>query len=196
MKVLVQWARSNPGDWEEVDSAQWAATPKKPNLTGSAPGQGLDDLPGHVAALNVQGVSFYSDHYHVEHIDDETIKVTVWEDDPVHGPKSKRAMVWTFKTLAPDPGVDGMYNTRQTKEVFAEENSKLRMEHGGWVGVRDWSEFSPPAEVETRHGRMLPDQLWEKHCAKRPVRGWREWTEGVPLEDIQNGQVAKRPKVK
>lgn len=185
MKVLVQWACSHPGDWVEVDSKDWSSLPAKADR---AP---VDDTPGHVACLNVQGVHFFADHYHVEHVDDETIKVTVWEDDPGIGVDWCYAMVWTFKTLAADPALGGIYNTRQACELYAEPNFAERYKNTGHA-MKPWKDFKHPTQ-HVRHGRTVPDELWAQHEQVRTLHGWRNWHEGIPAEDIENGRVKHRP---
>lgn len=177
MRVLVQWARSRGCDWDEIDSREWTLSPFRDDPTGRD--LSVDDGPGWVAALNVQGVCFEGyDHYAVEHLDDETVRVVAWTDT---GPQCI-AHVWTIKPLACDPIFGGAYNTRQQQIVYTDDPAP-------WSDrdVRPWSDFVPPVGV--RHGKMLPDDLWDAHRRSRRPAGWREWTEGVPADELVGGRV-------
>ncbi|HUX16791.1 MAG TPA: hypothetical protein VMW52_09990, partial [Phycisphaerae bacterium] len=188
MRVLVQWARGTPGDWEEADSRQWHRSAHKPDPTGL--GLGLDNAPGWVHALNVQGIVFSAaDHYAVEHVDDETIRVSTWNDDPSWVPAGEReAAVWTIKTLAPDPAMKGAINTRQSVEHYAEP---ARAAHYAALDIpcRPWADFTPPVAAVVRHGKYTSDALHEAHRrARRPV-GWREFTDGLDAAELVDGKV-------
>ena len=62
MKVLVQWSKAAPEDWHEIDSADWATLAKRPVPTG---GEIIDQTPGWIYQVNIQGVCFSADHYAV-----------------------------------------------------------------------------------------------------------------------------------
>lgn len=190
MKLLVQWARSQPGGWEEVEASQWRHLPKRPDPTGQP--HGVDHRPGWIAQVNIQGLVPTADHYAVEHVDDETLRLTLWFDDPSYVTDGYYAVVWTIKTLAPDPKHGGAINTRQSAVVYAEGDAYDRFANksgGGWPDVRPWSEFVPPAEEHVRHGKQLSDEQWEAHQQATPLRGWRHFTEGLPPEEIIDGKV-------
>ncbi len=191
MKVLLQWTIETPSDWVELDSADWANLPSKPLPVGR---ERIDSLPGWISRLNIQGVDFCGyDHYAVEDLQDGACRVTVWKDDPDDIPTDVLgefyARVWTFLPLAPDPKMGGAWNTRQSQVIYA--GPKLRQfyldnptEH---TEVRPWEEFVPPAL--TRHGIWMPDALMAAHDAARTKRGWREWAEGVPANQVERGRV-------
>ena len=82
MKIYVQWTLANPQDWspvEVVKDPDWRTLPKKNEPVG---GEVIDDNPGWVYALNVQGVRFSSfDHYSVRFAPlENALLVTVWND--------------------------------------------------------------------------------------------------------------------
>jgi hypothetical protein len=186
MKVLVQWTYSAPTDWEEIDSADWSAQPKRPDPIG---GENIDDAKGWIFRLNVQGVEFTGDHYAVEHLEDGC-RVYCWSDDPEDYPNGYRnAKIVTFKTLAPDPKFSGAYNTRQTWQYFADEVVRSTIPDNVEGTVQTFEEFVPPDESITRHGIWTPNDLHETHNAARTLCGWREWTEGVPGDEIVGGQI-------
>lgn len=189
-KILLQWALANPTDWVEIDASQWATLPKKPDRTGSPAGVGVDNTPGYINQINIQGLVPTADHYAVEQVDNETVRLTTWNDDPAHAPVGMRyAVVATIKTLAPDSRFGGAINTRQSFVVYAEETTFAKFVLGQWPDVRSWSEFVPPAEAITRHGRQLSNTGFEQSRKATRLVGWREFTDGLPASEVVNGRV-------
>lgn len=188
MKVLVQWARRVPTDWTEVDSAAWKTLPKKPDPVG---GEIIDKYPGWINRVCVQGVEFTSDHYAVEHLDNGGCKVYSWSDDPEdYLPGYRNAKIIEFLPLAPDENFGGAYNTRQKATFYVEEEVAKNMPAKiDGAEIKPWSEFIPPPEEITRHGIWMPQGLYEQHENKRRKCGWREWTEGLPKEEIKSGKL-------
>lgn len=191
MKVLVQWTRSTPRGWEQVDSSMWRSIPRRPDPTGMGAG-GVDDAPGWVFGLCVQGVHFTADHYAVEPLPRRGCRVTVWSDDPAYYPVGRRnAAVWTFETLAPDPRFGRRWNTRQSVERFADAEVAADLAKVG-IAARPYEDFATPDPSMTRHGKLVTDELNAAHDRMRAARGWREWTEGVPPAAIDaRGRVSK-----
>ena len=189
MKVLLQWTKANPDEWLELDIRDtpqtrrtWERLAKKPEPVG---GEVIDNNPGWVFDLNIQGVEFFgNDHYAAELVTSPEfgIRVTVWNDDPDDFPPGERfAMVWTFFEPAPDPRYGGLVNTRQTMVAYDERNPSPFEGQSttlGPVEVRPWSEFTPPATAITRHGVWVSDTLKSQHFAARSKRVWREWIGG------------------
>ena len=179
MKVLYQWATVPPSDWQEIDSADWASLPVR---TLPVLEVGFNSMLGWINAINVQGVLFEADHYAVEDIPDGC-KVTIWNDDLGDRETSGfYAAEWTFLTLAPDESVGGLYNTRQSRVVYTD------MSVSGQI-VKPWAEFTPPDESLVRHGIWMSDADFARTVGERSVRGWREWSEGVPEENVVDGRV-------
>lgn len=189
MRVLVQWTKANPEDWVELDIRDtpqlrraWERLSSKPEPQG---GEAIDNNPGWIFDINVQGVLFAGhDHYSVGLITSPEfgIRVTVWNDDPEDYPPGERyAQVFEFFEPAPDPRYGGQVNTRQRLTVYDEripspwEGTKTSM---GPVTVRPWSEFVPPSNALTRHGIWVDDSLLDQHKAVRSSRGWRDWVNG------------------
>ena len=75
MKLLLQWTLAAPGDWLEVDSADWPTLARRPL---PQPGElgAADNAPGHIFRLNCQGVCFEGDHYAVEDLPGGACRVT------------------------------------------------------------------------------------------------------------------------
>jgi hypothetical protein len=125
-------------------------------------------------------------------VSDTELRYYLWNDDPVDYPPGERfAEVWTFKSLAPDPRFNGALNTRQSRVVYSDKGGRLWKVFAANGPVEnttylDWSLFPKPDEAITRHGIMVSDKLNEAHEKKYTIRGWREWTEGVPSDQIDN----------
>lgn len=191
MKVLVQWAHSRPRDWVEIDSSHWASFAKKRLPRGS---DTIDDVDGWINSINIQGVIYACfDHYAVEDIGDGSVRVTVWNDDPEDfAPGELYARVTFFWPLQPDPSFGGAYNTRQQQVIYAQPGALTTLFPYGvpeGIEVRPWEEFRRPSEIITRHGVWLPDDLFSAHDKTKSLRGWREWTEGLPVDQIKSGRV-------
>jgi hypothetical protein len=148
---------------------------------------GANSTPGWVNAINVQGVNFEADHYAVEDIPDGC-KVTVWNDDLTDRPATEfYAAEWTFLTLAPDETIGGLYNTRQSQVVYI--GSGLSIESSPDRVVKPWAEFILPDSSLVRHGIWMSDTDFALTVESRTLKGWREWTEGVPEENVVDGRV-------
>jgi hypothetical protein len=177
MKLLLQWSLASPQGWVEVDSAQWASLPKKPLPVG---GEVIDDTPGWIHQVNVQGVCLTADHYAVEEIAAGEIRVTAWNEDEADYPEGwKYAHVWTFRNLAPDPNFGGAINTRQTHLIYAQPLMQARLDAIGQTGSLPWADFVAPAADQTKHGVWVENALNLQHDGLRDCCGWYEWTEGV-----------------
>lgn len=180
MKIYVQWALRQARDWQLRDSSEWATLPRKADQqnTGPVANNVLDNNPGWLLALNVQGVEFVNDHTVVEDLNDGSggIRVTVWSDNPTTSPPGFReAQVWTFLPLAPDSRFGGALNTRQSRVVYPEAGKMA-----DWASppelttVRTWAEFLVPSTPAV-HGIWVSDATWNAHIAARTQHGWREW---------------------
>ena len=187
MKFLFQPTLATPGAWEEYDSGDWRGLAKKPLPTGR---EAIDDVRGWCHGINVQGVEFQGDHYHVEEIRGG-LRVTVIHDDPIDSPAGFRfARVWDFLLLAEDPAFGNAFNTRQSQVVYHEASVDV----GQGTPKKNttflpWVDFVPPPDVALMHGKQTTSALDQAHRDRRGLRGWREFTEGVPSDQIVNGRV-------
>jgi hypothetical protein len=193
VRVCVQWTRANPSDWDEVDSRDWSAEPSKAEPVG---GESIDDAAGWPFRLCVQGVQFTADHYAVEHVDDETIRVHVWNDDPDDYPIGERyARVRTFRTLAPDARFRGAINTRQSQLIYADADVAARMVYMGTdpASIRPFEDYIKPDEAITRHGIWTSQESNDAHESARSVPTWRQWTEGLDASELDEfGEVKQQ----
>lgn len=177
MRTLAQHAFLDPEDYDIVDSKDWPTLPKKVLPDGT---NIFDQQRGWITAVNIQGVIFQSmDHYAVIHVDNETIRMVVWNDDPEDHLTDFHAYDWTFKTPASDPRIDGRINTRQTFITYAE--TEIRRRRGlncqECTEVHPWENFIPPSENMTRHGIWMPNEIMEIAKKVRRATNWREWIE-------------------
>ena len=176
MRIYIQWATVIPQDWIEIDSSEWSDLPKRDEPSG---GEVIDGTPGWLAALNVQGMRFASDHVAVRDFGAQGVTVTTWNDDPQdRSPGLFVGKVWTIPPLQPDPKLGGHLNTAITFEVYAGRDA-LPQFVGDDVAVElrgafRWQDFTPPSRALTRHGIWLPEQAWEAHRAVQSVRSWRQ----------------------
>lgn len=194
MKIGYQWATATPQDWSDIDSKDWAKLPDKGEPIG---GEVIDDTPGYVYQVNVQGVCYTGDKYAVRDMPGtDDCEVFCINDDPDdYDPLDFYAHVWTFQPLAPDPDKGGAINTRQSHIIYAAPRAFERFQTLGPVENRillPWSDFEYPPENLIRHGIWLPDQLSDLHGTARSLRDWREWSEGVDPSrlDPETGKIA------
>ena len=187
MKVLLQWAQRDPGNWIPFDldliADAWESLPTRaePN-----PGQlgGSNNVLGWINNLMVQGVRFNgADHYAVEQVTiglEAGTRVTIWNDNPDNWPVGQRhARIWTFLPLAVDANLGGAINTRQSQVLYAEgprftRNSAKPPQN---TTVLPWANFVLPAIAITRHGVLLTKAKYAEHIAAQTQWGWRHWVD-------------------
>jgi len=183
MKILAQWAKRTPGDWEEIDSADWFAKAKKP-LPPSAgtriPASALDNAAGWINALNVQGVIYTGyDHYAVSDLPDGAIKVTAWKDDPAYYTAADLFAIETiFRPLAPDPEMGDAINTNQSTVVYTGAKSREWFDAVGPLNkteIKDYADFVKPSAGKIRHGIYIEDAHFEAHRSSLSKKSWRDW---------------------
>ncbi len=188
MRVCYQWALDPPGDWQDVDSADWGNLAKRP-LPGVSPP--LGDV-GYINSVCVQGVSIEgADKYAVTPFEDGC-KVWRWTDDLRDRTEPEfRAEVWTFLPLAPDRRIGGRYNTRQSVVIYAAPVAMTRISSDPVENreLRPYTDFVPPDPSLIRFGVWMPNEVWDTSLEIRRRLGWREWTEEVPQNRIVDGVV-------
>jgi hypothetical protein len=179
LKIYVQWALRNVRDYQLRDSSEWSSLPFKadPQLSGPTGDSLLDNAPGWLAGVGIQGIDFSGyDHTVVEDLQDGSggILVSVWQDNLTTNPPGSRfAQVWTILPLAPDDRFGGALNTRQTQVIYTEGAIPPMPWPQGTVYAA-WSGFSAPLAL-ARHGIWLSDAKYTQLVAARSSRGWREW---------------------
>ena len=185
MKVCLQPTLATPGDRIEIDSADFAALPRRPVPVG---GEVLDDRAGWYHEVCIQGISSTGDHHAVRDIGAD-VELTSWTDDsaddaghPDFDPTEPRdlwyhAQVIRFRPLVPDAALGGAINTAQTRIIYGGQRflDDLAKRIGPIKGteLRPWVDFIPPPDPI--HGIWTPDELHDMHVARRAPIGWRDW---------------------
>lgn len=183
MKILIQWAKNTAENWQQYDHTEWPDLInqfKKEDPTNSG-NPLIDNDPGWINAINIQGVVFNADHYVVESLVGSGVKVTIINDDPDDNPTGfLNAEVWNFPPLSPDPNLGNAINTKQTSILYAEDSliqtKHLNVDYESKT-LLPWKDFKKPRQNITIHGIQLSDAKFNEHQRKRSLRGWREWTE-------------------
>jgi hypothetical protein len=192
-RVRIQWATNPPGNWTTIDvtptgagAQAWGNQAKKAKPAG---GETIDDQPGWVMAVEVDGVLFEGfDHYAVSPGSGQGRRVTVtgWNDDvgPPDDPETANyrwGQVWHFHQHRPDPRFRGQMNTHQIAAVYAEDTEHMaqffpQSTSGGEVQLLPWSEFPFPPQPLVRHGVWVRDRsLHLEHLGSRDPVDWHDW---------------------
>ena len=173
MKVLVQDTLASPGEWRTLNSAAWVELAKKPEPVG---GEIIDDQPGWIYAINVQGVKFIGDYIVVLDRPDGGCEVIAANVDPGDwAPPDMYVQHWTFLPLVPDPLLGGAINTRQSRIVYAGSRAKAKFKGTQNTTVLPFGQFVRPTEGLVRYGIWLTNALSDAHVAARSIKGWRDW---------------------
>ena len=180
--LLVQFSVPGiPGDWQPFDLFAGDRIPRRP-----------------VNAIAYQGTVFEGYDRLIVRTDGAALVIAAVCDDVAWAGK-RWGRVVRFGPLAPDPAFGGAYNVRTTHEVYGEGVSVAALERGPWGAVAPFASLAAAlaalggAELA---GALLSDADFTAHQAARSVRGWREWSHGVPAELLDSaGHVAvqRRP---
>lgn len=178
MIVYIQWTTATPSDWQPYDLNRVQDVRNLPRKAAPTATSTLDNQPGWVSGINLQGVVFEGfDHYAVE-FGTGLLIVRVWNDDPRSGyvAGTRWGQVWTFAPPGPDPALGGLVNTRQTVTWYGEPLSEAVVNSND-LGIvfQPWSAFTVPASNLTWHGFQVSDAQWTAAREARSQRGWREW---------------------
>ncbi len=190
MKAFLQWTLRTPADWITIDTADWLSLPKKPEPDGT---EILDDAPGWIYTVSIQGLRLVGDAYALIH-DQPTGGCTAyfWNNDPEDYTSHQfYAHEIQFLPLAPDVRFGGAYNTRQTRIVYAAPGVAQRF--AGWPDVRPWSEFRIPPQGIVRYGKWLTDAQSRDHVEVKRQESWKEWSDGVPPTELTETGLIKTP---
>jgi hypothetical protein len=177
MKVLIQWATATPTDWIQYDIQSVGDARRLPRKNVPTFNPVIDNTPGWIAAVNIQGVVFTGyDHIGFEMLNG-TLVVTCWNDDLEDFPVGTRwGQKWTLGIPAPDPKIGGALNTVQTCTWYGEPNCQPVLL--GVPNVHPYSELTFPPNNQTLHGVWVSDTLWAQHENIRSSHTWDEWKNG------------------
>jgi hypothetical protein len=191
MKALIQWATKKVEDWYEVNTSDLPSMPIKDD---PGPQDNLDNKPGWINAVNIQGVLIAGyDHYNFQWGTDaegEWVKVTSWTVEDLTVPEaSKKALVSIFRSIRRDQY--GSWNTSQNFESYGYEIPNFSISNREYFS---WDSFIEPTDGVTFHGKQLTDIEYAERKSIQSHHGWREWTEDIPSEELVNGEIpAQRP---
>jgi len=172
LKILIQWTRAHPVDWEELDSSKWFAAPKKPIPVGM---ELIDDDAGWPYQICVQGITFTADHYAVSDLPGRAINVAHWnEDDEDYPDGEKFASIWTFYPLVGDAELGYRIKMSQVMYAQSEVAKRIPADRENCV-MKEWEEFPRPDFEITKNGIWVSDELNEAHDKARSNPNWRDW---------------------
>ena len=181
MKVLVQWTRRNPQDWQELDSSAWSGLAKLPDPTVGQLG-GQDNTIGWIFGLNVQGIMMDgADHYAIEDLPDGGLRVSRWFDDPdnLSLGESAHGQVWTFHPPAHDPFLHGRLIDKLRESFSARLQSSVVLNHRV---VSQESEVVAADAINTQQSVIVYTDQPDLHGGWGEVRPWSQFP--LPLEGI------------
>ncbi|KKL49361.1 hypothetical protein LCGC14_2316260, partial [marine sediment metagenome] len=204
MKVCYQPTLARPKDRVEIDSADWHLTPKRSVPVG---GEVIDQQPGHIHEVCIQGMSSTGDHHVVKDLPNGECLLTSWTNDPDDDPGHPSARPtdplehWFhaqeihFRPLAPDSKLGGAINTNISRVIYGGKGFL-----GDWnkrIGpvkntiLKPWSDFILPPENITRHGIWVPDKLEELHKEVRSLADWRAWGQHLDPKELDDDGLLK-----
>jgi len=207
MKILIQWARASPLDWEIYDSSEWAGLPRLPEpprdrtpifsssgrvVRFKGPKVDLSER-GYIHRVCIQGVVKSADHLAVVHHEDH-VELIHWDDDPEDlSPLEFNASRWrfypergTWKFDLPDGAHLWSTGFRQEREIYLTAEMRARFIEDGlipmltnsaFVDFHDYEQFVPPDEDLIRHGVWMTDAQIERLNEIRPP-GEELWING------------------
>lgn len=174
MKVLIQWATNPPTDWVEYNIQTVGDARRLPRKAEPNGPQVLDNKPGWLAAMNLQGVIFTGfDHIGFEVVNNVLV-VTAWNNGTDFGVTEYWGQKWTFAPPAPDVKIQNAINTVQTVTWYGKENCLPRVQQQPVV-IHPWEELTFPPANQTLHGVWISDTAWQQHKDALSLRTWREW---------------------
>lgn len=186
MLVYIQWTRQNPQGWEPYDIQKSVDIRQLPSKDEPVGGETIDDEPGWIHGIMIQGVSLVGfDHYHPRINPDNPLLVDLvaWNDDPTDFPPGMRwAVVWSFANPRTDPRPGMGLNTEQYLKVYDEQGRTAgwygNNTTGGPVEYLPWTDFVVPSTSNlNRHGIWVDDTLHQAHLSAQNAseHDWREW---------------------
>ncbi len=170
--LLVQFSSSSgiPGNWIPFDLFESDFFP--PNVR--------------INAAAFQGWVFEGMDRLVSWVEEEDLVVALIHDDLSDWPDNRWARIVRFPPLFQDPSFGGAWNTRPAQTLYAEGSSVDALSVLGPVLP---FEDLPEMNGEELSGQWLADVQFELHRASRDSVSWRDWTYGVPEEDLEDGRI-------
>jgi hypothetical protein len=184
-RVLIQWAAKNQdgtvSDWTEyffTNMSDVRAVPKKPEPSDSPI---IDDQPGWIAAVNIQGVVFMADHVGFNIDGQGRLVVGKWNDDPVDWPFLNGdgfGWVYTFDSLAPDSNLPVSAEYAAANPTQVGQNA-----FGQWCMLNTRQTATRYANTATLQAALALDPVefqWTQSWLDDPNRlEWTDWPSGA-----------------
>ena len=197
--VLIQWATATANDsvpYTFLNMSDVRATPKKPVPSDSPL---IDDEPGWIAALTIQGVTLTADHIGFDLDGQGRLVVGKWNDDAADWPPfagSGFGWLYTFDALDPVTGQPRQTVTKYADTTVLQAALDYDTANGTndyvwcqrWLDdptVQPWAQF--PENIgggfgknNTIHGVWLSDEQMAALNAARTPHGYRDpvWKAG------------------
>jgi len=180
-KVLIQWATATAADWVEYTFTSMSdvrAVPKKPEPSDSPL---IDDEPGWIAAVNIQGVVLTGDHVGFNLDGQGRLVVGKWNDDPADWPFLDRdgfGLLYTFDSFAPDNTI----RLPTPEQVAANPTRVAQDAFGQWCWINTRQTVTPYANTATLEAALALDPVeyqWAQFWLDDPNRlEWSDWPSG------------------
>lgn len=183
MRVYVQWATATAADWVAYDLTSARDVRALPRKGAPSGGEVIDDTPGWISGINVQGVVFSGDHVGIDW-PGGVLQVATWNDDPDDWPAVPFGKVYTFGPLRAAPELVGIgWDTQQTATPYADTATVQALIAAGlpfddWLthpARQPWSAFPRFNPNQVLHGVWVDDALNDEHLAARTPHVYWEW---------------------
>lgn len=177
MKLLYQIAAKHKLlDWEITDSCKWSE---------------LGNFP--INALCIQGdVWCGADLYGVRALSNGEVEIAAIHDSTDWPLGQRWSRVTRYIPLRPDPRPEygGAINSYKTTRIYADDLKPFLIHRiDPLCMLLPWNDFDKTV-FSTKHGIWLPDQHFDELERSRKICGWREWSEHLAPEELdQNGRV-------
>lgn len=182
MKIWIQWAMANPQDYVMYDLGSNNPNvirdiPSKPEPPGGQGTVTLDNTPGWVASINVQGVIFSGyEHYGMAYNrQSRTCTIGAWNDEVADNPDGPYMTAWSFEFPRNDPKLNSI-NTVQSSALYVETGSGYAI----WLDSHNipwlpWEQRPTFNSLAVRHCPWLSDAQYQAHAENRNEHVWDEW---------------------
>jgi hypothetical protein len=156
MKIYIQWTTNPASGWIKYDHKDWSNILFKPAPVG---GEIIDDTPGWIFRLNVQGVIFGGDHISMWE-EEGKLRVSLINNDRDDFSLNDMLKVdFSFDTVLENK-TNSMYTrTRQSRSLEKGFNNET---------------FKFPQNSIVGHGIWVNQNLYNDHNSFKPS-GWRDW---------------------
>jgi hypothetical protein len=182
MYFYIQWSTDPPQGWQRYESVEELLAVPADLVPPDDHKQGdmkvrFSDRPGWIHAVCVQGVVFDEyDHYCIERLEEDGLRVTVWIDDEKDWADSRMAIRMDFGAVTSNE--DGFPNTDISRTHWSTSDKRRQWTKEGRLRFDfdwfDWEDFIPP-RGKVFHGIWMQNKEHHEHLRLRERHSWREW---------------------